>query len=302
MDEESVNPELVFFRCTPADLLNHPPLLSSLQNLETTFFLISLDRYPHALVTCASAVESAMKSYLKMKPEKVRNAKDLYEDVFNRLPALKLFDEIDLKKFRDTRNRIIHYGFTKSDNEEIIEILLKVGIPFLRNCYEKCFSLNLLDSLRFEIANQLEVAFKVYSRTKDIPGHSFLYCFSAFSHQVRWSMRESLLTSWEKSSVIYPGDSDAKIDHCDDNKRYLKRIFKYSFDFDCPICDFSSGFVCDIDTKNFEEDDIFFRQAVCTSCDFVVRKTQSYLIEILCEKQIITERPKILREFGISNS
>src|SRR5438270_11346427 len=46
MIETDEKPELHFFRRTPDDLISRPPLGSSLQNLESSFFLIALGRFP----------------------------------------------------------------------------------------------------------------------------------------------------------------------------------------------------------------------------------------------------------------
>jgi hypothetical protein len=66
-DEE--RPTLDFFRTTPPDMLAQAPLASSLQSFETCLFLVGLDRYPSALVSCASAWESALKAKLAIGPE-----------------------------------------------------------------------------------------------------------------------------------------------------------------------------------------------------------------------------------------
>jgi hypothetical protein len=65
MNDKNQKPTLHFFRDTPDNMISCPPLCSSLQNLESSFFLISLGRYPHAFVACVSAIESALKAALK---------------------------------------------------------------------------------------------------------------------------------------------------------------------------------------------------------------------------------------------
>ena len=67
IDENS--PTLDFFRATPRDMVSQAPLASSLQSFETCLFLIGLDRFPGALVSCASAWESALKAKLAIGPE-----------------------------------------------------------------------------------------------------------------------------------------------------------------------------------------------------------------------------------------
>ena len=59
MRNVDAEPTLGFFRCKPEGMAARPPLSSSLQNLESCFFLVAFGRYPHALVSCASAIESS---------------------------------------------------------------------------------------------------------------------------------------------------------------------------------------------------------------------------------------------------
>ena len=66
MASDEGSPILHFFGATLHDMLGQPPLASSLQSFETCLFLIALERFPSALVSCATAWESAIKSKLKI--------------------------------------------------------------------------------------------------------------------------------------------------------------------------------------------------------------------------------------------
>ena len=71
-------PKLIFFRETPKDLQIRPPLASSLQHLETSFLLIAMGRYPHALIACASSIESCIKAALNKTSDDRLEFKKLY--------------------------------------------------------------------------------------------------------------------------------------------------------------------------------------------------------------------------------
>ncbi len=88
MNDADATPKLDFFRAIPENLMAKPPLCSSLQSLESSFFLVALDRFPHALVTCGSGIESAMKSLLGINPEKFVNADKLYKMAADRCPVI----------------------------------------------------------------------------------------------------------------------------------------------------------------------------------------------------------------------
>src|SRR5437588_473581 len=116
-------PELIFFRDTPKDLLNRPPLASSLQNLETSFLLLAVWRYPHGLVSCASAIESALKAAFNKRR---KGFGELLKLANAELPG-DVFSQADLDEFRDKRNEIVHYGFSPKDDEISAVLLLKTG-------------------------------------------------------------------------------------------------------------------------------------------------------------------------------
>ena len=94
MNQQLETPTFNFFRATPPELLTNPPLASSLQSLETTFLLLSLERYPSALVTCVSAWESVIKAKLAIPPEDRRTSTaQLLEDIRKSEPILMEFDQ-----------------------------------------------------------------------------------------------------------------------------------------------------------------------------------------------------------------
>ena len=55
------DPVFVFIRKMPLGIAEKKSLASSLQKLETSFMLVALERYPHAVQMCCSAIESALK-------------------------------------------------------------------------------------------------------------------------------------------------------------------------------------------------------------------------------------------------
>src|SRR5262249_43390231 len=154
MSSPEEEPELLFFRTTPDRLMSRPPLCASLQNLESCFLMIALRRFPHALVTCASSIESAVKSFLNVPADDRRTAKDLATQALKSFPALQDFD---LRAFRDKRNEIAHYGFTPRDDEEAATLLLSTGLPLVRACYQEFFNFDLWNGLLVEFGDQLKI-------------------------------------------------------------------------------------------------------------------------------------------------
>ncbi len=301
MNGPQETPELHFFRTTPDSLMAQPPLASSLQNLESSFFLVALNRFPHALVTCASAVESAMKSVLKLPPEQFLNAEKLFAKAIELHPALLSFPQDQLENFRFTRNRIVHYGFSPRDDEETAILLLQVGFRFLGACYKEFFNFDLRDGLVMEFGDQLAIALDVYERAKDIPGRHSSWCFSAFGHLVRWTVRESLMADWENEASIHAEETGVKFDRCEKRKHQLERMFGAAWAFDCPVCGDIDAFVCELDENGLNDCVVALKRGECANCGLVVPKDCPFLADALCRQQITDKRWEILQDFGIKD-
>jgi hypothetical protein len=300
MSEADERPQLYFFRTMPDLFMSRPPLCSSLQNLESCFFMIALGRFPHALVTCASSVESAMKSVLNVPPEQFMNAEKLFAQAASAYPALRTFDSGALDTFRFTRNRIVHYGFSPRDDEETATLLLKIGLPFLSACYREFFIFDLLNGLVVEFGEQLRIALEVYQRTQDIPDIRYSFCFSAFAHLIRWSVRQSLMADWENDASVRADEIGAKFESCERKKNALERVFGAAWFFDCPICHDIGTFVCELDKDRLDDRAVVLKRVACASCGLIVRNIP-FLPDILVGDQVARKHTEILREFGITD-
>src|SRR5262245_47257481 len=117
-------PNFVFFQLLPKDILEHPPLASSVQTIETCFFEVGLRRFPHALISCVTAIESAIKAKLKTPPERRCGLAELLDEVRSTSHTLRTFSADRLESLRDARNRIVHYGFSPKDDEECAGMLI----------------------------------------------------------------------------------------------------------------------------------------------------------------------------------
>jgi hypothetical protein len=232
--------------------VSRPPLSSSLQNLESSFFLIALNRFPHALVTCASAVESAMKSVLNLPPEQFVTAEKLFAKAMNLYPALVPFPQDQLESFRFTRNRIVHYGFSPRDDEATAILLLQTGFPFLSACYKEFFNFDLRDGLEIACGHQLAISLAVFESAKEMPGLHFSWCFSAFGHFIRWAVRPSFIADWENEASVAE-ETGVTFGRSEKRKRELERAFGTAWAFDCPICEDVDTFVCELDEDSLDD-------------------------------------------------
>ena len=318
--ESEQQPTLYLFRATPRQMLEHPPLASSLQALETCFFLIALRRFPTALGACATAWESVMRAKLGLAPENDLTLDKLIDQIQDSSGTLRTYDRSKLHTFRKTRNRIAHYGFSPKDDEVCARLLLETGLPFLNRCYRELFDFYLdwqdiragnmvfsaLDpeemakaGLLPEVAEQLRVVNRVYARAKLLRGLSLSYCFRGFEKYITVRQKEMSFTTTE-ARILQRGEEDGvKFDHDTKEKEELARIFNVPWEFDCPICDGYACLVGELDEEHLRMKQASVRRCGCVNCGLVVPEGSPFLADELLRVQIEKETPKILKELGI---
>jgi hypothetical protein len=320
MNEDVDVPTLHFFRATPPDLPQHPPLASSLQAFETCLFLIGLNRYPSALISCATAWESVLKAKLAIPAERNSKLVVLLDKARAQYPPLRAFDRSKLDRFREERNHLVHSGFSPKDDEECSILLLETGFPFLSLCYQVLFDFYLdwrdirpgsgiftsltpeeLDTVGLipEVAEQLRIAGEVYRRSKSIQGQKHLYCFSALSHYIRLSLKESAMTESEWNIIENADSLGTKFNEEHKFKEEVRRVFDAAWDFDCPFCAGNQSLVTELETEKLKAAVVATTRCACVQCGFIVGKQAPYLAEVLLAEQITKNRARILKEYGI---
>lgn len=313
-------PSLIFFTQHPDDLVKKPPLASSMQTLETTFLLLALGRYPHALVSCASSIEAALLADKECKKMATEMMKQKYPHSQSDRPGLlylvnaakecsdilKKFDKNNLYDFRTTRNTYMHNGFSPRDDRKSTNLLIQVGIPFLERSYSVFHKFNLFDGLLQNYSELLKVALNVYKKTKSLqdtesyPG----YYFHAFGHLINYGLKLNFSTAWEEEALEYEdGIMGIKFEMIYKQKQELENLFckadTVAWHFHCPVCHGCETAVCELDTNRLDNREVFVKRMVCVNCNFVVREKEPFLAQALLGKQLERVKDKILKEFGI---
>lgn len=301
-------PKLIFFRETPKDLLKRPPLASSLQNLETSFLLIALSRYPHALVSCASAIESAIKAAFNTNQERKQTFQSLLDRSLKEFPPNSELTRTDVDEFRKKRNEIIHYGFSPKDDEISAVLLLKTGYQLIEQCYQTLFDFSLkrrgenYGGLLPDLDHQLDIARKVYLMAKAVCGLNLTYCFIAFAHEIRWRIQQWMLSDWQQE-ILYSGEEGGwtawEFKHKQKEELTCK-VLDPSWHFDCPICEEPESFVCELDGDELDKAQIRLKRGVCVNCSLIIPSNCPFLADELCKDQFEKARVKIIEEFGIA--
>ncbi len=300
-------PSFVFFRATPADMMKHPPLASSLQSFETCLFLIALERFPGALAACATAVESVIKAKLGMPPGDRVQLWELLKEIRRRCVSLRLYDESKLARFRETRNRVVHYGFSPRDDERCAVELLETGLPFLEKCYSELFRFDLISrpgggrqtGLDFGVAKHYEVCREVYQRARQLRGIEFRYCFRTLAHYITLMVKQTKMTAIEYRLMQQQDERGVKDEHEARERYRIEGIFQGgAWEFDCPVCGGRSTMMAELDGEELNNKRVLLRQCICVRCEMVVPEGCPYLCEQLFS--VPTElQAKIMKESGI---
>ena len=263
--------------------------------------LIALGRFPHALATCASSIESSMKSFLETSPKDKPSATWLYSQSRKAKSGLESFESSDLELFRMRRNDFVHYGFGHHDDEEAAALLLKTGLPFMKACQSEFFGFDLVDGLVGGFGEHLDIALKTYQKARHVPNLHFAPCFGALAHLIRWSLKESLVSDWEARALVRAESHGAAFEKTEEQKDELERIFGVAWPFDCPVCGGVDVFVCELDESSLVNERVTPKRAACANCNLLVVE-MPLLVEALVETQIEAKRVEILREHGVCST
>lgn len=291
-------PTLLFFRHRPESWVTNAFIASSMQSVETSFFLIALGRYPHALSVCASAIESCLQA-ANIGAKKKDGLQDLVAKAKKSSAAVNKFADKLLEDFRETRNQITHRGFTPQDDSKSVSLYLEVGLPFLSLCYREFHSFDLMDGLLMEYAEHLTISQKTHALAKKIPVVDLSYCLRSFGHLIRWCFKRNFAAGWEINALIHAEEVGTKFKSAYAEKQELEKLFEVPWSFNCPVCDEVDCVVAEIDSSALDNNEISVLRMACTNCGFVVSDDQPYLSQLLLDTQISGSKEKILRGFGI---
>jgi hypothetical protein len=324
MPDDFITPSLNFFSRTPANLLDTPPLVNSLQTLESSFISIRFNRFPDALISCVTAWESALKAALKVPQDQVIYLEDLIASARAVNPALQNFSDEFLRECRRTRNRIIHYGYSPKDGDECARQLLRTGIPFLERIYIAFFDFHLTwqslspkpasvgecgeerlahVGLSPYIGDFLELTRTYFRNTvQHTKGIRPSLAFLPFSHLLARNFADPI--TWVEEFAIHTAEErgilfEQQRDMAKEWELKLDREDRYYQWFSCPICDEPSGFISVYNTAAYYKDEFRFTHGKCMRCGFGVPVEAPGLIELLLKPVLRGEpSPRQWPDFG----
>lgn len=291
-------PYLPFFRNRPSDLSANPPLCSSLQSLETVFYLVALGRYPAALVMLGQAIESAVKAGLRIPQDEYLG--------FNKLASrgareITVPAEIagSLKQFRDARNDFSHYGFSPKDDGRSADEMMRTGFPYLEAIYRGFFGFDLQESLLWELGIQYGIAKSVFADANISGSGNELEALRVLGHQIRYTFHPSFISNVEYE-ILDEARSTTGIHDFIDNKRHETEVaFDPCWFFNCPICGEIRCLGAQLEAAALNDSVIKLVRIICLSCGLSIPVGVPLLADRVCAKEVAADTKEIYEKFGI---
>jgi hypothetical protein len=288
-------PTLLFFRRRPSSWGSGDRLASSLQSLESSFFLLALGRFPHALTVCASSIESCLQAATEVGNGGTQGLKELERRARDASPAVSSFPS--LEEFRALRNKITHRGFSPRDDSTAASLYIEFGLPFLSVCLKEFHGFDLADGLLQEYAEHLRVARETFERGKSLTIEKS-YCFHSFSHLLRTNLKEEFSASWELESLVDSRHAGSQYERTTDERDKIEALFEVPARFDCPVCLAADAAVAEIDVDSFDKPTVMASRLACVQCGFVIGNGMPHLTDVLLEEALQRDSEKIRRACG----
>ena len=303
-------PEFFFISNYPEVVNSTPPLASSIQHFEACLMLIGYQRYPNALISCVSAIESAFKAasieekYTKTTGRKPTNDKESQATLLQcldyaqkKFPQFAKFTKSELFDFKEKRNQITHYGYSTKDDHESFVLLSTIGIKYLEQLYSSYFGFSLLGT---NSKNGLMIEpFNILLR-------ACLECVSTSSKEnisndtispLSFAVRQHFgrLESWRL--IVEEENQESIWEAKEEVKKILLNKLEPSFEFDCPICSSSDSFIAKLDEGKLDSALVAINSGMCFECNF--KSSNENILSKILSKEIVIKTPVILKEYGI---
>jgi hypothetical protein len=297
MNSKTQHPDIQFFTNLVDSELNNitqkPPLASAIQSLETCLLLISLDRFPSALASCAMAIESAWKAATNTGQDFKGDFANILGEVNLALP--KSAPSFNLKEFRRLRNDVVHFGYSPKDDEASARMLFSTGIPvffmFLAN--HKDLNLDLESCLQSGLHDQLQLTLNLNQAhlKKNI---SAIESSQILRHHIKRMILN--LTIWQELALEEENLSQQiEFESKSKFKEMIKKRWHCNEELRCPVCDFTE-LIVRLDETSIAKGKLKGTASHCVNCDLNLQPTiLNHFIDISLTSD---EKAVILRGYG----
>ena len=280
------------------DLLEkNPPLASAIQSLETCLLLVSMDRYPSAMASCAMALESAWKAASKKGPEINVNFAEILGDINAALP--KEAPTFDFKKFRTLRNNIVHFGYTPKDDDIAAKLIFSIGIPtfFLYVNNHPELSVDFQSCLDPDLFDHLNLTMKLNDSNAIHKNISPVDSSLTLRH---WIKRTLICEPIWQDDALNQHNLGGLVEF--EVKDKLRQLFHDSWetceDIQCPVCG-QEQLVVQLDSAAIEKKSINALKGHCLNCDLNFQPGGRHLLNYFINRSLSADaKERILKSYG----
>lgn len=295
-------PAMVLFQNLPK-WQERDPLISSLQGLESCLMLIALQRYPHALVTLVSALESGLKAGLGLNERDRKGLVALFDMARTDKQAFHDYSRSHLFEMLNHRNAIVHHGFSPRDDNGSAALLVRIGFPLLCDCHSTFFGFDVFKGLG---------PFGYFLRTaiaagKQVPGPACIqhvHALIGVAHSVFWSIHQGMLPYWQGEALGLMDEmgEDPRPALRDQLDARIEREGGFPVSIQCPVCGEPDMLVCDLhaDKGEVEKGLLSVEWGRCVNCRLLFPKGATVIADLLCADGLTEQKPKLMRALGIA--
>lgn len=310
-------------------------LVSCLESIDASLWLIAGGRVPQALVMLHNSIElafkaelerihrvliadnrkldyTALKSLLKNLFEAHPRGKQInipdfdMEKTINFTEAMKRIEELyplignwksGLERLQLRRNDIVHYGTNIEKNGEYVGIIATVAFPFLELFLQESSNISIENMVTPEIFREIEVAKNVCNRLKQENYPIESYVLKTISKKMLYTHVDWPEVTDEEGNIIDNGEKDFML--AMNLRKIISSKWEDSYvERSCHICDSISTFVkvAPITKPNKK---LLALAVRCPKCDLNISENDRYLAENHVGKFSEKEVESFFKEFGL---
>lgn len=310
-------PNFHFLRSTPKDLASSPPLASSLQAFETSLELLTLGRFPAALLSCVNAWESALKAAFEIAQDDRISLFKLLERADAEIPKDPRWSSLNNGELRLKRNGLTHYGYFPKDTDQCANLLLKTAYPSLCCIYERYFNYKLMwqqfgkstETFSALCKNDMELvgmvpywgdwlwfALEQYQREQVTRQIQAQWYFEPLSATLRNAFQHSWMSDAQRDALRSQESHGGLLDS---QQKHMYKIANLLGEchavFECPVCNGYESFVVEFDEDAMESGDIQPARCLCAACHFFLAEEAGFMVVPLLGDELI-DKWQVLRD------
>lgn len=252
-------------------------LICSVQAFESSLALLASRRIPHSLITIVSSIETALKAHLL--PHRNATLHELFSFWRKTLnPSWKN----KLNKLKNTRNSIIHEGYSPQYDDRCGRLLMDVAYPALFEIYSAMYNYNDFKSAEMykAISRTLEWRKVLLNKNFDDAKYPFIHIQSFLKEHYR----DRYSTQLQYEAVLF---SDDRLDYSSKIREKIEDEYGLAVRVGCPNCHECYTLICALsDEVELAPYNIDPLMVYCTACLFYIPEKYKFFCKPFATKSL----------------